>query len=493
MRKLITAAQFKEADEFTINEGISSLNLMEKASQAFVKVFVQKFPDRRKSIKIYCGKGNNGGDGLAIARLLFDEGYFNQEIYIADFSEKASPDFTSNLQKLTDNGVEPFMLNANEDFDIQSSNIIIIDALFGSGLNKPLNTDFSDLINKINNTPAFKLAVDIPTGMPAEGDYFKTPIFKADLVISFQRPKLNFLLPESAPFIKAFKVVDIGISESFLEQSDTPYRWIWKGDFKEHYKQRSQFDYKGTFGHLLIIAGNSETTGAALLCTEAAINTGAGLTTVCLPDAGLTALNCRIPEAMFIARDNEIDLTKFNSLAIGPGLGKLTKERDILKFVLKFKGGLVLDADALNILAEDEKLLDSLPENTIITPHVKEFDRLFGEHVSWWQRIKTAQKEAKKRKIYIVLKNRYTITTSPEGVVYFNSSGTPAMAQGGMGDTLTGIIGALLAQKYSSLQAAIMGVYLHGRVAETCAQKMSVVSSTTLIKQIPYILKELST
>ncbi len=491
MRKLITAAQFKEADEFTIKEGISSLKLMEKASIAFVKTFIQRFPERRKNITFFCGKGNNGGDGLAISRLLFEEGYVNQRVFVIDFTPNASPDFSANLEQLNLLNTDITFLKTPQDLpDLVTE--LIIDAIFGSGLNRALSQDLESLINKINAVQCYKVAVDIPTGMPANGDFYDCEIFKADWVISFQRPKINFLLPESAPYIKDWKVINIGISESFLEELNSPYRWVWKGDFKDEYKARGAFDHKGTFGHLLIIAGNTETIGAALLCAEAAANTGAGLTTVSLPDSGLIALNSRIPEAMFLSRDLNIDYLKYNSLAIGPGLGKSNLEVTLLKEVLEnYKGNLILDADALNILAGNKKLLSLIPANSIITPHAKEFDRLFGEHKTWWQRIETAKKQSKKLKIIIVLKNRYTITCSPDGLCYFNSSGTPAMASGGMGDVLTGIIASLLAQHYTPIKAAILGVYLHGRCGEVCAQKMSVVLPTTLIKQISYTMADL--
>lgn len=494
MLKLLTAKQTKEADQYTIlNEPIRSSDLMERACKAFVKVFLERLNDRKKTIIVFCGKGNNGGDGLAISRMLLDEGYQNLQVYIADFSDKASEDFELNLERLQLKDGVIFYLKSAEDIDFQESDVVI-DALLGSGLSQPLEKDWERLVKKINQFPGFKISVDVPTGMPCEGELFSDTIIKSDWVITFQRPKLNFLLPISSPFIKEWKVVNIGLNENYIQSTASPYFWFWKGDVQNYIKARQPFEHKGLLGHALIIAGDDETMGAALLCTEACHKSGAGLTSALIPEEGLRALNARVPEAMYVSRAkiNEINWDTYRVIGIGPGLGTSDESLEILKIVLQnFKKPMVVDADAINLLAKHPDLLSQLPENSVLTPHMKEFDRLFGTHDSWWKRIETALAQAVKWKIYIILKNRYTMIFTPEGICYFNSSGSPAMASGGMGDVLTGMITSMLAQRYPVEKAVQLAVFSHGYVGEQLAQKMYVVPATSLIKQIPYVLREL--
>ncbi|MEO5912508.1 MAG: NAD(P)H-hydrate dehydratase [Pelobium sp.] len=494
MLKLLTAAQTKEADHYTvINEPIRSSELMERAAKGFVKVFIEKLSDRKKSILVFCGKGNNGGDGLAIARLLMDEGFQQIQIYIADFSAKASEDFDLNLERLQLKEAPLFYLSSANDLDFQESDIVI-DALLGSGLNKPLEQEWEKLIKKINKFPGYKISVDVPTGLPCEGELLSENVIKSDWTVTFQRPKLNFLLPISSPYIKEWKVVNIGLDENYIQSTPSPFYWFWKGDVQNYIKARQPFEHKGLLGHALIIAGAAETMGAALLSTEACVKSGAGLTSALIPETGLRAMNARVPEAMFSNRNNlaKLEWDKFKVLGIGPGLGTDESALELLNASLThFKQPMVFDADALNLLSDYPDLLAKVPENSVFTPHMKEFDRLFGTHESWWKRIETALKEAVKLKIFIVLKNRYTMIFTPQGICYFNSSGSPAMASGGMGDVLTGIITSMIAQGYAVEKAVQLAVFSHGYTGEQLGQKMYVVPATSLIKNIPYILREL--
>ncbi|MBK0382794.1 NAD(P)H-hydrate dehydratase [Pedobacter sp. SD-b] len=494
MLKLLTAAQTKEADHYTvINEPIRSSELMERASKAFVKLFIEKLSDRKKKILIFCGKGNNGGDGLAIARLLIDEGYTFVKIFIAEISEKSTEDFELNLERLQLKDTSIFYFKTAEDIEYQECDILI-DALLGSGLNKPLEKEWEKLVKKINKFSGYKIAVDVPTGMPCEGELFNDIIIKSDLTITFQRPKLNFLLPISSPYIKEWKVVNIGLDENYIQSTSSPYYWFWKGDVQNYIKARQPFEHKGMLGHALIIAGNDETMGAALISSEACVKCGAGLTSAMIPKTGLRALNARVPEAMFTNKEKlgNLDWDKFKVIGIGPGLGSNDDSLSLLKTVLKnFKNPMVIDADAINMIGENQDLLKSVPKNSVFTPHMKEFDRLFGTHDSWWKRIETALKKSVDHQIYIVLKNRYTMIFTPQGICYFNSSGSPAMASGGMGDALTGIITGMISQGYSIEKAVQLAVFSHGFAGEQLAQKMYVVPATSLIKNMPYILREL--
>ncbi len=493
MLPLLTAAQIREADAYTIaNEPVSSIDLMERASKAWVSWFINHFPDKRQSITVYCGTGNNGGDGLAIARLLTEHGYQQLNVKIARFSEKFSDDFVTNRQRLQALSIPIQELPAGYQTLTENSDIII-DALLGSGLNKPLSGDFEKLVTYLNGLNKTVVAVDVPTGFFTEGDIAEgSTILKADLVITFQQPKINFLLPESGDYIQCWETVNIGLNEDFIQSLKSPYQWVEERDIKSILKPRQRFSNKGTYGHALMIAGQAKTMGAALLCSSACVYAGAGLTTACIPENGLTALNSYQAEVMAIIRREyellDLELDKFTAIGIGPGLGKDEDALALLQNILNGYGKpMVIDADALNLLAAHPRLLTQLPAGSILTPHMKEFDRLFGEHQTWWQRLQTLKQKAQELNICIVLKNAYTITATPNGGLYFNSSSNAAMATGGMGDVLTGIITALLAQKYTPEQACLAGVFLHGKAGDELAlpNRLQVVLPGQVAARIP--------
>jgi hydroxyethylthiazole kinase-like uncharacterized protein yjeF len=500
MLPLLISKQIREADTYTIaNEPISSIDLMERASKAFVGWFINHFQDKKQTIAVYCGTGNNGGDGLAIARILNDHGYSNISIKIIRFSDKAgSEDFNENFKRLKAAKIDFQTLKSGFKTPPETAEIII-DAMLGSGLNKPLAGDYKTLVDYLNCLGKTVVAVDVPTGFYTDGEIPKdATVLKADLVITFQQPKINFLLPESGPHINCCEVVKIGLSEEFINNADTPYYLVEEKDAQQLIKPRHRFSNKGTYGHALIIAGKDEAMGAALLSASACAHAGAGLTTACIPRSGLVALNSSMPEIMALVRDEsnipDIEWEKFSAIGIGPGLGKDPGTLKLLKAVFKnYKKPVVIDADALNILSENQPLLKRIPAGSIITPHMKEFDRLFGKHASWWQRLQTAKAKAKELGIYIILKNDYTITATPDEKLYFNSTSNAAMATGGMGDVLTGIITSLLAQKYSPQDACILGVYIHGKAGDELAlpNRMNVVLPTKIISQLPVTMAKL--
>jgi hydroxyethylthiazole kinase-like uncharacterized protein yjeF len=498
MLPLLTAPQIREADAYTIaHEPITSVDLMERAAKAFTNCFIKHYPGKQQRIAIYCGTGNNGGDGLAIAQLLNGLGYKFLDVKIARFSDKASDDFKVNLKLLKQTGIKTKDIKPGEN--VKEDSDIIIDALLGSGLNKPLAGDYKNLVEYLNELHKTVVAVDVPTGFFTEGATEPDAVvLKADLVITFQRPKINFLLPESAAAMDRFEFVDIGIDRSFTESLNSPYQFVEEQDIKELLKPRQRFSNKGTYGHALIVAGQDKTMGAALLCSAASAYAGAGLTTACVPESGLTALNSYLPEIMAIIRKGdklpEIEWEQFSAIGIGPGLGKDKHALDLLKDILtNYHKPVVLDADALNLLAKNQSLLKKIPEGSILTPHLKEFDRLFGSHANWWQRLQTCIQKAEEFKVYIVLKNDYTITATPEGVLYFNSTSNAAMATGGMGDVLTGIITSLLAQRYPPEEACIMGAYIHGQAGDELAlpHQMNVVLPGKLAQQLPITMAKL--
>lgn len=492
MLKLLTSQQMRAADSHTIaTKPIASVDLMEAASLAFVDVFAGVFPDKGCPVAVYCGTGNNGGDGLAIARLLKSRGYQSVKVTVARFSSKTTPDFEINYRRLVDEGIEVKELKGASDFAEENAGVIV-DALLGSGLNKPLGGEWKKLAMCLNECSCPVVSVDVPTGFNTEGPVGKDDVAVfADLTITFQRPKINFLLPEAADFMGSFTVVNIGLDEDFIQGTEGPYFFLTGSDVKNILKPRLPFSHKGTFGHALLVAGAPETMGAALLCASGCLHAGAGLTSLCIPKEGLTALNTTHPEVMAVIRSGgelpDVKWDKYQSVAIGPGLGAGADSLALLKEVLrKFKKPLVIDADALNLLSRNYELMQMVPERSIFTPHVKEFDRLFGQHDNWWQRLETGIDRAVTLGCIIVLKNRYTIIFTPDGKCLFNPTGTPAMATGGMGDTLTGMLASFLAQGYSPADAAILAVFLHGAAGEEAGGYL--VTPTQLTGTLPQVM-----
>lgn len=501
MLNLLNSEQTRLADQFTIRKKkIPSVDLMEAAANAFVTVFKSCyiFPDT--PISIYCGTGNNGGDGLAIARLLKQSGYDRLNVIIARFSENFTADFEINLQRLNLAGIPITELKDCGALPDEPSDIII-DALLGSGLNRPLEGNFKILVEHLNKLNKHVVSVDVPSGLPSDGIIdLQSSILKAELVISFQRPRINFFMPESAPFINKFRYVNIGLDEDFIEAQDSGWKLVEADDVRKIIHQRKPFTHKGTYGHALIIAGSAETMGAALLCADACLHSGAGLTTACIPPEGLTALNSTAPEVMALIRNEgekilKADLKRYQAIAIGPGIGKDKDQVVLLKNILQsLNCPLVLDADGLNILAIHPGWIGLLPPGTILTPHMKEFDRLFGQQGSWTERIETGRAMAIQHKLIIVLKNQYTFIIRPDGNVLINPTGNPAMATGGMGDVLTGMIAAFLAQGYKAEDSALAACYLHGKAGDLLKEKggMHCIPPRYLIRKLPEVIGAIS-
>jgi len=355
------------------------------------------------------------------------------------------------------------------------------------------------LVKHINSLEKTVVAIDVPTGMRTEGEFDQdAAIIKADLVITFQQPKINYLLPEAGPYIKSCKVVNIGLDENYINSLGSIYQFVEEKDIRKILKPRQRFSNKGTYGHALIVAGQAKTMGAALICSSACAYAGAGLTTACVPESGLTALNSYLPEIMAVIREGndlpEIEYEKFNVIGLGPGLGKDENALALVTDVLtNYSKPMVIDADGLNLLSMHRELWEHIPDESILTPHMKEFDRLFGEHSSWWQRLQTAQAKAREHNLYIVLKNDYTITASPQGQLFFNSTSNAAMATGGMGDALTGIITSMLAQRYTPLEACLAGIFIHGKAGDELAlpNQMMVTLPGKLAEQLPVTMARL--
>lgn len=497
MKNLLTSAQTRLTDAYTIkSKQISSVELMENASLAFVKAFIEEVSEQTVSIAVLCGKGNNGGDGLAIARLLKNRGYTGIAVYITAFSVSAeTEEYQVNLARLKEAGIETRLFDSAEQFG-ELKEQVIIEAVLGSGLSRSLTGSYRRMAELVNGLNRKVIAVDIPAGFPAEGVIQKNEVYlKADLVICFQRPKINFFFPESLEALQRFKVVNIGLDEEFIQNQPSPYQLMDAQTIRQLIPSRKPFTHKGTYGHALIIAGQRETMGAALLAAKSCLYGGAGLTTVSIPESGLTALNTALPEIMYIDRDRlkvAGELGKFKAVAAGPGLGTAEESVSLVTYLIKLQIPLILDADALNIIGSNKELLSQLTAGSILTPHMKEFDHLFGQHNSWWDRLQTASEKAVQGQYVIVLKNQYTFVIDQKGEVTINPTGNPAMAQGGMGDVLTGITAAFAAQGFEPADAARIACYLHGKSGDELSAACANVTASQVAEHVPQTLKGLN-
>ena len=486
----------KNWDEFTIkNEPISSVDLMERAATACTNWLLNKFP--QNSFAVFCGNGNNGGDGMAIARLLINAGK-TVSVHSLGALKDVSADNSVNWLQLPENFVK--ILSSNE-WPAIDSNTIIVDALFGTGLNRPLKGFSEEVISFINALRNIIVSIDMPSGLPADNEFNSdASIIKANYTLTFQAPKLALLLPDAASFVGEWIVLDIQLSDQFngLKNHD---KWLLSPQFvKSLFKSPSKFDHKGTNGHALIIAGAASKYGAAIMATEAALRSGVGLLTVHVPAGAELIFQTACPQAMLSLDANETLISQiplidaYSAIGAGPGIGTHSVTSAAIKeLVLSARQKLMLDADALNIIALEQSLLTNLPPNTLLTPHVKEFERLAGKANNAFHRHQMQLDFSRKHKVFILLKGAHSCLTTPDGVAFFNTSGNPGMAKGGAGDVLSGILTALLAQNYTVLEAALIGMYVHGLAGDLAAKSLGTVSmnASDIIDNIPEAFKSL--
>ena len=489
--KILPVDKIREADAFTIeHEPIDSIDLMERAASKVYEWFMKRCKTKEVNVKIFCGIGNNGGDGLALARML----YFTDiipEVFIVRVSDKMSLDCEINFNRLKEETETPmYDIFSEDDFPIINDNDIVIDAIFGSGLNRNVEGFAAELISHLNNNNAIRIAIDIPSGLFADGgqqsmfiahssQLTARSIFKADYTLSFQFPKLAFMFPENDVYVGKWEVLDIGLHKDFIDDVETLNFYTTEDMAMPILRKRTKFSHKGTYGHALLVAGSSGKTGAALLAAEACLRTGVGLLTAHLPKDALLPMQIYLPEAMTSIDKSEThcteidDIIPYTAIGVGPGIGKNAETATLLKKIIQeATQPLVLDADALNIISENPTWLSFLPDNTILTPHPKEFERLFGKTNNSYERLELQRKMSVIHNIIIVLKGAHTAITFPNGTCFFNSTGNPGMATAGSGDVLTGMILSLLAQRYTPQEAALLGVYLHGKAGDDAAKEI---------------------
>ena len=501
--KILSSAQLKELDKYTIiHEPIASIDLMERAARALTEAIVQRW-DKSFDIVVFAGPGNNGGDALAVARMLSKKGY-RVEVFLFNTKGKLSEECQANLDRLKTCG-SIYFTEISTQFDPPnlSEKHLVIDGLFGSGLNKPLNGGFAAVVKYINSSKAQVVAIDIPSGLMGEDNTYnvRTNIIRADVTLSIQLPKLSFLFPENEDIVGEWRMLDIQLKQSFIDSVPSDYSILEESEVRSLVKPRKRFAHKGTFGHGLLIAGSYGMAGASILSAKACLKSGIGLLTVHVPIHNHDLLQVTIPEAIVHTDIQEryfaqpTHLNKYSALAIGPGLGR--EEDTALAMMEQIQGSnlpIVLDADAINILSTHRNWLSRLPKRCILTPHLGELERLIGKCLDTYERLIKVKELASYLQSYIIVKGAWTCIVTPEGNFHFNPTGNPGMATGGSGDVLTGILLGLLAQGYSREEACKLGVYVHGMAGDIAAEEKTEISMTAndIIEALPIAWKKIT-
>lgn len=484
--KLFTTKQIAQLDKYTIeNEPVSDIDLMERASLQTTGWLAKRFSTERKLL-FFAGPGNNGGDAMAVARQMAELDFIC-ELYLLDLEKPLKGSPAINWKRLEVQGkVKLFKISGMIDFPEIVANDVIIDGLFGSGLTRPLEGFPAEIVQRINTTKLITknmvVSVDIPSGLMGEDNTANIPenIVQADFTLTFQFPKISFFFAENEKFAGNWEVLPIRLHPGGIAQALTDFYLTEKEDVQQIVQKRSRFGHKGTYGHALLIAGSYGKMGAAVLASKACLRAGVGLLTTHVPHLGYSIIQTAVPEAMVSVDQHDSfftefpDLSQFSAVGVGPGINlKTNTKRALTELLEKIKSPVVIDADALNILAENKTLLEKLPRNSVLTPHPGEFRRLVGDAENSWHRIQQQIEFSKEYKVIVVLKGAFTSISIPDGSVFFNSTGNPGMATAGSGDVLTGIILGLLAQGLAPENVAIAGVYLHGLAGDLAACKKS--------------------
>ena len=487
--KILSSEQIHLADAYTIgNEPIPSIQLMERAVEHLLPVLLELpvFKESGKKPLLFCGMGNNGGDGLALARLLFIHG-FRPQVCIVRHRTVPSDDFLVNEGRLKEIQEIPILyIEKIEDFSKIPDSKLAIDALLGTGLTDSVHGLLAEAIQYINRLESIVVSVDMPSGLFADKSSAainSSAIIQADYTFSFEFPKLAFMFAENAKYVGDWKVISIGLHQGYVDDLPVKYSFLEAQMFKKWLKWRGKFDHKGKYGHAFIVAGSRGKMGAAILASQACLKSGAGMLTSHVPSCGELPLHISIPEAMLQVDQNldfiadALQFSFADAGGIGPGIGKNEETAKVLKWLIQeVKVPLVLDADALNILAENKTWISFLPPGSILTPHPLEFERLCGKATDDFDRLEKQIEFSIKYQVYVVLKGANTSITCPNGYTYFNSTGNPGMATAGSGDVLTGILTGLLARGYSNEQACLLGVYLHGLAGDWAAKNLGMES-----------------
>lgn len=499
--KILSQEQIYEADRQTLSrEGISSEMLMERAAIRVFEWIHDRLNGAPTHIHVFCGIGNNGGDGLAVARHLQDHGYL-VSVYVVKYSDTRSEDFLTNLKRLKERDVWPEYLDSESALPAVPASELVVDAVFGIGLNRPPAPWVGALFHALNDSGAFILSIDMPSGLFTD----RVPtdveaVIRADCLLTFGAPKLVFFLPQTGRFIRRWEVLDIGLDRDFMNRVEVEYEFYGAGLARSFYRPRERFSHKGTYGHTLILGGSHGKVGAVILAARAALLSGTGLVTACVPGCGYIPLQAQLPEIMVWTTSGKEEHVEFpaetTGYTIGTGMGMGTSQataRAFLEWLGRQQQPVLLDADALNILSGAPESLSTIPRDSILTPHPGELRRLIGEWKDDFDKLEKARDFAEARQCVLLIKGAHTLILY-QGRGYINSSGNPGMATAGSGDVLSGMITGLLAQGYTPLQAALMGVYLHGRAGDLMAAQIGyeALTATALLSGISKAFRELS-
>ena len=479
--KIFTTDGIRRIGEKTVEQQeISTLDLQERAAAAVTYELMARWRTGKRMV-FFAGPGDNGGDTLAVARMLHEQGY-HPEVYLFNIrSSRLSRNCSTQRDRLAELPDIDF-IEVTDTFNPPElgSSDVVIDGLFGSGLLSPLHGGYTALVQYINNSDAYVVSIDVPSGLFGEWNMGSDHrnIVRADLTLTYQFRRLSFFFAENAEFVGECKLLDLEMSNESIVSTPTDFYLIERDDVRAMLRDRDPFCNKYDNGSLLLVAGSYGMMGSAVLAARGAMRSGAGLVTVHAPRRGYEILQTAVPEALFEPDRNEVFTTEINLkrrhsvVALGPGIGTSDETLDAVDTFLKnFRLPCLLDADALNCIASRPMLLRSIPRKSIITPHAAEFDRLFGSHTTDEERLKKAIDVSRLYEITIVLKGHHTMSVFPTGEVYINSSGNAGMATAGSGDVLTGVIGSLIAQGYEPDYAVVIGVYLHGYAGDLAAQQ----------------------
>lgn len=503
--KIFTSTQIRELDRYTMeHEPIRSIDLMERAAKALTAAITERWTNRTP-IVVFAGPGNNGGDALAVARMLAEKDY-QVSTFLFNISNHLSEDCITNRQRAKDTKKMKDFTEVTTQFDppILEANMLVIDGLFGSGLNKPLAGGFASLVKYINQSPSTIVSIDMPSGLMTEDNTYNISanIIRADLTLTLQMKKLAFMMPDNQQFIGELRILDIRLNQDFIKLTESSYSILEENDIRAKLKGRDDFAHKGTMGSALLIAGSYGMAGAAILASQACLRTGVGKVTVHTPKKNYNVMQIAVPEAVMQMDHEEtyfseaVDAEDFDAVGIGPGLGQ--HENSAIALITQLRRSqcpIVVDADGLNILASHRAWLQQLPKGIIMTPHPKEFDRIAGTSCNGdYERLHKASELAQNLQIYILLKGHYSALCTPTGKIIFNSTGNSGMATAGSGDVLTGIITALLARGYHACDASIVGMYLHGLAGDLAIKDLGKESliAGDIIKYLPAAFKRLN-
>ncbi|GAB3899209.1 bifunctional ADP-dependent NAD(P)H-hydrate dehydratase/NAD(P)H-hydrate epimerase [Larkinella knui] len=479
--KILSVEQTRTLDQYTIeHEPIAPINLMERAAQAFTDWYTARF-DKSRPVRIFCGLGNNGGDGLAIARLLTQLEY-SVQTYVVRYAPRESEDFMHNHRRLKLISSITYIEN-ERDIPVIRNREVAIDAILGLGLSRTTEGIVQSVIDAINHSPATVIAVDIASGLFADtANGPNSTIIQPDYTVTFHLPKLAFLQPTLGLYVGEWHWVDIGLSRAFIERTPTTYFYTTEKEVRHLLRPRNRFSHKGSFGHALLLVGSYGKMGAGVLASRACLRSGVGLLTVQVPRCGYEILQTTVPEAMcqpdghlhILSGQPDLEapeLSTYSAIGVGPGIGTAPETLAMLRKLLsEAQKPMVIDADAINLIAKNRDLIDKIPKNSILTPHPKEFERLTRRWTSDYDKLGILRDFAQRNRFVVVLKGAHTAIATPDGTTHFNSTGNPGMSTGGTGDVLTGILTALIAQGYDPVEAAVLGVFEHGRAGDRAAQ-----------------------